>query len=122
MDKQKNVMDSVSETYIQTAELINKHIQDKGKRKKLFTSLKNLTIEHEKMETEFNVKQRAHKYVQDKNAQVPDLDIEKVSNQEYYCLKNISWKWQVSWKPPHLCENGDKNDNVHELLSIFMSN
>ena len=81
MDKQKNVMDSVSETYIQTAELINKHIQEKGPRKKLFTRLKDLTIEHEKMETEFNVKQRAHKYVQDKNAQVPDLDIEKVSNQ-----------------------------------------
>ena len=89
MDKQKNVMDSVSETYIQTAELINKHIQEKGPRKKLFTRLKDLTIEHEKMETEFNVKQRAHKYVQDKNAQVPDLDIEKVSNQEYIIVSPI---------------------------------
>ena len=78
MDKQKNVMDSVSETYIQTAELINKHIQDKGERKKLFVKLKNLSIKHEKMETEFEVNQKAHKFVQDKNTQVPDLNIEKV--------------------------------------------
>ena len=73
-------MDSVSETYIQTAELINRHIQDKGARKKLFVKLKNLTIEHEKMETEFNIQQRAHKHVQAKNALVPDLDIEKVTS------------------------------------------
>jgi len=103
MDKQKNVMDSVSETYIQTAELINKHIQEKGPRKKLFTRLKDLTIEHEKMETEFNVKQRAHKYVQDKNAQVPDLDIEKIM--DLMSNQSISEDTKDDWIVSTYCFN-----------------
>ena len=60
--------------------MVSKNISDPSEKKRLFEDVKQMALEHAKMQYEFEIKSKALKMVTEKLTHVPDLDIKKVCN------------------------------------------
>ena len=78
MEKQKEMIDAMGKYFESAAEQICDFVEDPAERDAELNKLRELALEHAKMEEDFDVKKKTVEHVTQKLNQVSDLEIEKV--------------------------------------------
>ena len=76
MEKTKQLLESAAENYMVAAENICKYIEDPKERKKHLDDLRELTLEHAKLSSEFESQSKALVHVTEQLKQIKDLELE----------------------------------------------
>lgn len=80
MEKQRQMLTAIGENYESAAEKVCQFIVDPAERTKLLDDLKNLAVEHARLQNHFESQGKALTYVAQKLKESPNMDIEEVKS------------------------------------------